>query len=909
MRHLISARSSTAFLLVVCLLAAPFTALAKGKGDKNYHRGLQYEAAQQWERAAQEFALAVAAEPSRIEYQLHYRRAIFQASQALMQQGRALAEQGDYTGAYNAFRQAYGYDPVNELAHAEMDRMVRLQREKEGDTGGSTTHPANSPNSNSSSGSGTAYVAPTAYQPNSTGGARQDTPQSAIPISEQLRTIDYNGDLESFIRQYADILNLNVLFAPEFPKRNINIHLRDVTAAKALDHIFFTQNLFFQKLDRRTILVADQISRPKYQQLVLRTFYLSNANPDDARNLVQQALPAQLGRPATFVVNKATNSLTVRGTPDEINLIGELLSNIDKDRAEVVMDVNIYEVSNNDLLQLGNQFDPTALQNLGGLQAGSVLLGGAQRVATGAAGATYPVSTGVGLIIPPTTLSAFQSKDRTRLLASTQIHAFDNEASTTNIGEKVPVQTAAVSPYGYAGPTTGTTPGSPAVTPGLFSGGYPVIQYQDTGLTLKFTPQVFPNQDVQVKMEIESNDVIGGSTALTPTFSQRKVSGMARIPNNRTMMIASIAQDKIDRGRQGFPVLGLVPVFGRLFTTPTRSDNQSDIVITVTPRVLRAPVVTPEDEKMHPSGSQQSPIPESLEAVLQQADREDQLAAARSLPTNASVQVPTLAAEKLSMQHGAAQSSIPAAESPAFVPAPKFMANAAGAGASATADAMAVTGNSPDATRPAIRTAVSTSAPAPTMVSDTAPPKNSTAATVTGGASVTPPATTAPAVGSSVEKSSAQTTATSQTSVPAAGAAELSLLTAQPVMGVGQKQHLRLALKTGAPLRFATATLRFDPRVLAVRAVSKDGAPADTRQGTTAPTIMPSIDPSGALIVTVVAGAASPLVGEIALLDIEVEGVAAGRSAFDFDRDGAHLVAVDGHTVEAQLSESSVTVK
>ena len=126
-----SARSTVVLLISLCLLFAPMTALAK-KGEKNYKRGLQYEAAQQWEQAAQEFALAVAADPSNIEYQLHYRRALFNASQVFMQRGRALAERGDYVGAYNAFRQAYGYDPANELAKSEMDRMLRLQREKTG---------------------------------------------------------------------------------------------------------------------------------------------------------------------------------------------------------------------------------------------------------------------------------------------------------------------------------------------------------------------------------------------------------------------------------------------------------------------------------------------------------------------------------------------------------------------------------------------------------------------------------------------------------------------------------------------------------------------------------------------------------------------------------------------------------
>src|SRR5215212_1939927 len=131
-RSPIHARPLSALVVIFCLLAAPMTALAK-KGDKNYKQGLKYEAAQQWERAAQEFTLAVAADPSNVEYQLHYRRAVFNASQQFMQQGRALAEQRDYIGAYNAFRQAYGYDPVNELALSEMERMLRLQREKTGE--------------------------------------------------------------------------------------------------------------------------------------------------------------------------------------------------------------------------------------------------------------------------------------------------------------------------------------------------------------------------------------------------------------------------------------------------------------------------------------------------------------------------------------------------------------------------------------------------------------------------------------------------------------------------------------------------------------------------------------------------------------------------------------------------------
>ena len=133
MRINIKTRTVVSLLLTACLLILPATAFAK-KGDKHFKDGMRYEAAQQWEKAAQEFTLAVAADPSNMEYQLHFRRASFNASQSYMQQGRALAEQRDFVGAYNAFRQAYGYDPVNELAVSEMERVLRLQGVKDGTT-------------------------------------------------------------------------------------------------------------------------------------------------------------------------------------------------------------------------------------------------------------------------------------------------------------------------------------------------------------------------------------------------------------------------------------------------------------------------------------------------------------------------------------------------------------------------------------------------------------------------------------------------------------------------------------------------------------------------------------------------------------------------------------------------------
>src|ERR1044071_5568839 len=176
-RSSIHARSFASLVVIFCLLAAPMTAFAK-KGEKNYKQGLQYEAAQQWDKAAQEFTLAVAADPSNTEYQMHFRRASFNASQTYMQQGRSLAEQGDFLGAYNAFRQAYGYDPVNELAVAEMERMLRMQGVKEGHSAPRKT----------SDPQDTTFTAPSAGQE-----------LGPAPSSSQMRVVQYQGDLKSFI--------------------------------------------------------------------------------------------------------------------------------------------------------------------------------------------------------------------------------------------------------------------------------------------------------------------------------------------------------------------------------------------------------------------------------------------------------------------------------------------------------------------------------------------------------------------------------------------------------------------------------------------------------------------------------------------------------------------------------------
>ncbi len=895
--------SIVALVIVTCMLAVPVSALGK-KGKDSFNRGLKYEQQQQWEKAAQEFTLAVAADPSNVDYQLHYRRAIFNASQTFMQQGRSLAEQRDYVGAYNAFRQAFGYDPVNQLAVSEMERMVRLQEVKEGKPQGtgSDTKAA------SADGAGTPATTSTARP--------AETP--ILTKQEPTRVINFNGDLKQFIRTMADQLNLNVIFDRQSfaQPRNIDVSLRDVTTAKALDYIFLQENLFFQKLDRRTILVADQARRQQYQQLVVRTFYISNSDPEKAKQLIVQALPASVGRPQSIVVaDKDTNSLTVRDTAENVKLIGDLLQSIDKDRAEVVMDVDIYEVSRSSLLQLGNQLGSGTF-NLGGspglaiLSNNGVTTGVQRGVNLSSIVGLTPTGAAAALVIPPSVLTAFQSRNNSKLLASTQIHAFNNEESTARIGQRVPVQTAQAYPFGVQ---TGTTT-SPQT--GFPSGGFPVINYEPTGLTLNFTPQVFPNLDVQVKMKIESKDVSGAST-LTPTFTERTITGTARVQNNRTMMLASVTQDIQSNGRQGLPFLGGLPILGRLFTSPTKDNRQVDIVIAVTPRVLRAPAVTPRDEEMRPSGTLTSPTTGSIATLMQETEREEADIAARSKQKDVPMQLAEAQVSYVPATNTAlvAQSNSNASKpaeigAPQIVPvsqsnnvAPPQTQSAALVipekkdGVSASTDAAmpqpkALAANSPATQKMDVASALKSIVSPTTSVSGTS-------AGTKQDANVTP-------VVEGLAPKSEKTDTSARSNELAAGVVELGLSPDQSEMRVGEKRQIALGVRTGAPLGLAVLTLRFDPRVVKINSVAPGGLFANAK---TAPALTQSVDQNGMLLVSLTPAAGSPINGEGVLLNIEFEAVAGGDSLLAFDLANVHLVASDGRNILLQVEPVKLTVK
>jgi general secretion pathway protein D len=459
------------------------------------------------------------------------------------------------------------------------------------------------------------------------------------------------------------------------------------------------------------------------------------------------------------------------------------------------------------------------------------------------------------------------------------------------------VQTAQAFPFGVT--QTGTqnpTTGNPFGT-----GGFPVINYEPTGLTLRFTPQVFPNQDVQVKMSIESKDVLGGG--LQPTFTERTITGTARVQNNRTMMLASVSQDVQSNGRKGLPLLGLIPVLGRLFTAPTRDNRQIDIVIAVTPRVLRAPAVTPSDLEMRPSGTLQSPTTGSLEAMLREADQEDQLAAARQQQRNAAAKVNSPAVSTdvtATVKNEQAAPTTSQANNTTAGPATAVAATASNTGATPNPGVFK-NATAFQQTPAAVEEELPAFVPAPkSLVS------NQSAAEVA--AINTNVDSGARAVLTSLPKP-IETAVSSVNS--AARTALISLSPGDEPLKVGEKRWFTLKLNSAASLALATIALRFDPKVVKVRAVSAGTLLARIKEGKEpGVSLTQSIDETGLCLVSISnLNSVASIKGEGVLLFVEVEGLAPGDAGIIFQKEAMHFVATDARDVAVEVSPVHATVK
>jgi type II secretory pathway component GspD/PulD (secretin) len=623
-------------LMLVVSFCLPAAVFADKKADtrkakKNFSEGQKYEGEEKWDLATQSFLLAIAADPNNPEYRLHAINAGAKASLMFAKRGDGFATEGDYASAYTAYKQAYAYDQTNEIALVKMTRMFELQKAQ---SSGETPASYNVQNGN--------YIRSS---------ADIVTPQPRQSRSKDVAsTVTYKDiTLKETIKNISRQLDLNVIFDDSFRDQpKYTLELRNTSLARALDFVFIQNKLVFEQLDRRTLLIYfdNPTNRQRFERQMIKTFYVTNAKLEDAQRAVQQMLQNGGGAIRQIVTAPNMNALIIRATPEELKMVQDLLDSIDKNKAEVAIDVEIYEVTHDTMLQLGNQIATGAgtantltattrgnvagtlatsgINNLGGLGAGAVgLLANAIGIGGGLGGAI--------LSVPPTSLSLLQEKKNAKLLNRVNVHALDGQSNKTNVGRRIPISLGSQIPSVVG---TGTPQVGGAIGGGLGSlgggygggyGGFSSIQYQDVGLNIDVTPIITNEGYIELKMTLESSSAIPNSTAgseLTPEISQRKLQTVSRILDGRTAVVAGVQQLNKSDGRKTIPVIGMIPILGRFITTPNETSAMSDIVITVTPHIIRAPQIERKDHLAKESGTGLGNAT-SVEQVLMRAQDDD----------------------------------------------------------------------------------------------------------------------------------------------------------------------------------------------------------------------------------------------------------------------------------------------
>src|SRR5262249_30076456 len=409
-------------LAVAITLAAPVASLA-ADGKKYFNEGMKFEANRQWDKAAEKFALAVASSPSNVEYQLHLNRALVQAALMLVERGDSLAEKKDYAAAYTAYRQAFSFDPGNDLALIKMRHMLEKQGlpVKDLPQPGDPAGPKLKPEERAQTAQERANYVQALYNP--TRVAVPGIPGKKFGATD---VIYPDTNLGLAITQLASQIKLNVLFdaqvVNQLKSQRTSVELHDVTYPHALEMILKTHGLMYAQLDARTIVIAaDNLqSRQKYEPYAVRTFYIKNSDANEMRTAISQTLP----QVKNVTPIKQLNAIVVRETPANLELVEQMINTLDKSKAEVLVDVNIFEVSRQDILQIGNQFltadqvqqgaSAVTLGNIGGLGQNAFLHDAARShtIIGSLAGVT---SLGFALGIPQSAVSFFQDKGRARL--------------------------------------------------------------------------------------------------------------------------------------------------------------------------------------------------------------------------------------------------------------------------------------------------------------------------------------------------------------------------------------------------------------------------------------------------------------------------------------------------------------
>jgi len=379
------------------------------------------------------------------------------------------------------------------------------------------------------------------------------------PVSLQFR----DANLRLVFEALSRTTGLNVIFDRDVKADlKTTIFVRDASVEDTVDMILLQSQLEKKVLNSNTLFIypSTAAKQKEYQDLKIRVFQLSNI---DGKTM-QSELKAVL-KSADLSLDEKTNTLVVRGTPDMIGVAEKLVAAHDLPDPEVMLEVEVLEVSRDRLTNLGIQWPST-------------LAVGTPSSDTTLSNLNHQTLSGLTVNGLSATLNLLLTDTDSNILASPRIRVRDKQKAKILIGSKEPVFTNSVTPTATTSVVTGT------------------ITYLDVGIKLEVEPHVYLEGDVGIIMNIEVSNIINQvkdpqSNSLAYEIGTRSAQTSLRLRDGETQILAGLIQDQTRSTTNSVPGLGQIPLFGHLFGNDNRDHSKDEIVLSITPHVLRAPAI------------------------------------------------------------------------------------------------------------------------------------------------------------------------------------------------------------------------------------------------------------------------------------------------------------------------------
>src|SRR5438445_6108449 len=555
--------------LILCL-GAVFLAAGCPKSRKDYTQGRKAEHLQDYDAAYDYYQKALKADPENAEYLIKFNQARFEASALHVKNGIRLRERGQLEAAASELQRAAAIDPSSPIAEQEFRKTVNAIEEKNRANNAATEPPK---------GEGSEEK-PLASMPPEL----KPLPNTAISLS-------MTNDAKIVFETIAKLAGVTVIFDPDFPARRITAELNNVTLEQALDIVSLESKAFVKPVTENIIFVIpDQpAKRRDYEENVVRTFYLSNTVQAQDLTEIVTGLRQLLDLKRIFQIN-GQNAIVIRDSPDKLLVAEKMITDIDKAKPEVVIQVQVIEARVDKARSLGILPGQTA-----SIQ---VVPPGTTTTTTPTTGTTGTTTTNAitlqqlghltgsdyAVTLPSFTANALLNDSTTKIIQNPEVRSVDGQPAKLRIGDKVPIATGSF----QAGVGVGGTAGTGFVNPLVNT----QFQYQDVGVNIDLTPRVHPNHEVSMKLSVEVSSVTGQASIggiQQPIISQRKIEHEIRLKEGEANVLGGLITRTDTKSINGWPGLAHIPFLRYFFSEDTHNSEDDEILIILTPHIVRMP--------------------------------------------------------------------------------------------------------------------------------------------------------------------------------------------------------------------------------------------------------------------------------------------------------------------------------